>query len=515
MQAAFASRDHLSRLGFTLLPDNLNNDRLNPGNLLPVGLVKDNRPGKYNTEWAGLTCSACHTGQMNFQNTSYYVDGGVGLLDLEKVELDLLDALNDTLNNASKLGRFVDDVLGAEHLTQDRERLIEDLADFTADFNSRVERAKPSTDIVYGPGRTDAFTILINEAVCQILPIPTNCRPANSPTKYYQLWGIPSFDWLQSNSLTHQALGRNLGEVIGVHIDAEINADGSISSSADLPALHALEEWIKELKSPQDLWPFGELDQDRITLGETLYIKNCGGCHFLPDGDGRYPKNEDLPDFNKNTGRWDAEGTYVKTRNIPLELIGTDSKLIEGFAGRNANPGPLRPLIEAAGMDFGDQEEIPAGIIMAVIQRGIIQTFLAAAGLDLQAAIEMNDFRNPEVTPELSQLGGYKARPLDGIAYAAPYLHNNSVRTVMDLLKPAHERQAVFNTGTHDYDPVNLGYEDGGYFTFDTSIPGNHNTGHEFGPAKATYTPESDSLENDRLAIIEFLKTLKVTPTRK
>ena len=38
----------------------------------------------------------------------------------------------------------------------------------------------------------------------------------------------------------------------------------------------------------------------------------------------------------------------------------------------------------------------------------------------------------------------YRARPLDGVWATAPYLHNGSVPTLEDMLKPQAERPSKF-----------------------------------------------------------------------
>ena len=81
------------------------------------------------------------------------------------------------------------------------------------------------------------------------------------------------------------------------------------------------------------------------------------------------------------------------------------------------------------------------------------------------------------------------------------------------MLKPPAERPAVFYVGNRAYDPVHVGYknreadlseaERARSFRYDTSIPGNSNTGHNYpNPDRVVYT------DNDRLALIEFLKSL-------
>jgi hypothetical protein len=54
---------------------------------------------------------------------------------------------------------------------------------------------------------------------------------------------------------------------------------------------------------------------------------------------------------------------------------------------------------------------------------------------------------------------GYARMPLDGIWLRAPYLHNGSVPTLRDLLRPPRERPQAFLRGHDVYDPVNVGFE--------------------------------------------------------
>ena len=101
----------------------------------------------------------------------------------------------------------------------------------------------------------------------------------------------------------------------------------------------------------------------------------------------------------------------------------------------------------------------------------------------------------------------YPAKPLLGVWATAPYLHNGSVPTLWDLLSPVDQRPATFNVGQREYDPVKVGYVQENppnpkYAILDTSLDGNHRTGHEFGTA---LTPA------EKYDLIAFLKTLTVT----
>jgi len=103
------------------------------------------------------------------------------------------------------------------------------------------------------------------------------------------------------------------------------------------------------------------------------------------------------------------------------------------------------------------------------------------------------------------KLEGYDAVFLDGIWLRAPYLHNGSVPTLRDMLKPAAERPKLFWRGYNVYDPVNVGFVTTGPGAqregtrFDVNAKSGSNQGHEFG----TRLPSS---EKDTL--IEYLKTL-------
>ena len=100
---------------------------------------------------------------------------------------------------------------------------------------------------------------------------------------------------------------------------------------------------------------------------------------------------------------------------------------------------------------------------------------------------------------------GYSSMPLDGVWLRAPYLHNGSVPTLRDLLKPSEERPAVFWRGYDFYDYEAVGFVASGPgaeregFRFDTSARGNGRQGHDYG---TRLTPA------EKLDLIEYLKTL-------
>jgi len=111
------------------------------------------------------------------------------------------------------------------------------------------------------------------------------------------------------------------------------------------------------------------------------------------------------------------------------------------------------------------------------------------------------DFKNFRKT------NGYVAVAMDGLWMRAPYLHNGSVPSLEDLLKPASQRPKLFYRGYDVVHPRKLGFISLGPsarregFRFDTSKDGNSNQGHE-GAAYGTNLPQAD-----KRALVEYLKT--------
>ncbi|MEZ5043366.1 MAG: c-type cytochrome [Saprospiraceae bacterium] len=101
---------------------------------------------------------------------------------------------------------------------------------------------------------------------------------------------------------------------------------------------------------------------------------------------------------------------------------------------------------------------------------------------------------------------GYVAPPLDGVWATAPYFHNGSVPTLMDVLNSKSRPTYWSRNGeqsAYDYENVGWQYEikdnKKGKWTFDSKLPGFSNKGHDFG----------DAFTNaERKALIEYLKTL-------
>jgi hypothetical protein len=108
--------------------------------------------------------------------------------------------------------------------------------------------------------------------------------------------------------------------------------------------------------------------------------------------------------------------------------------------------------------------------------------------------VRMSIVRIPSVhrrgPAQIVQIAGpwVRTAPLTTLVASAPYLHNGSVPTLKALLDETDERPVTFTLGSGQ-----------GTFVFDTRLPGNRNTGHEFG---VHLGPQ------EKADLIEFLESL-------
>jgi hypothetical protein len=100
----------------------------------------------------------------------------------------------------------------------------------------------------------------------------------------------------------------------------------------------------------------------------------------------------------------------------------------------------------------------------------------------------------------------YEARVLLGIWAAAPYLHNGSVPTLVELLKPSAQRKSQFSVGRkYDIEDVGLAAAQGqpsetrSVTDCNDNHSGNSRCGHEYGTSLS---------DQDKKALLEYLKTL-------
>jgi hypothetical protein len=180
---------------------------------------------------------------------------------------------------------------------------------------------------------------------------------------------------------------------------------------------------------------------------------------------------------------------------VPLERIGTDPKAAMNFVQRRAYLGSATST------------QVSAAEGLKRVTTGVIQAWYEHNSIPEAQRREMDGYR----ANEWRAPAAYRARPLNGIWATAPYLHNGSVPTLYQMLLPAEQRDKSFFVGSRQFNPRDVGFETApfaGGFRFDTTIPSNSNSGHEFHNGQGRGIIGPALTEEQRRDLVEFLKTL-------
>lgn len=536
----FTTRANLESFGFVYPPPRSSVPTFEG---LPIGVVKDTDAATQK-EYVGLTCPACHTGQVDYAGKRMLVEAGQGSFDFEGFATGLAAAIDATERDPAKFDRFCGRLADATDCKAQLDEAQAKLAGLVARNHSAV---------LAGPGRLDAFGIILNElfaselAVQHPLPAdsPDTVRDLVAPVSYPAVWDAPRRYCVQTNCATHDPMTRNIGEVMGAFGSASLGPTGVVSS-ANAANLYKLERALATLGSPKwDPRVFGAIDAAKAARGEAVYAASCASCHARPDQFdpavlAADPTQADtlnanfVTEVNGGVSRY-----YDKVTEIPVQAVGTDPSFTVSHTSRfTTNPaiiavfdGAVRATVQrqlaAAGItDPAVIEAVfaqtKAGQLAAGIRRadgGVMQLYALGAILasTLQTSIAQavqadptidpvalaNQYTNFRIRPSVA-LTNYGARPLDGIAFTAPYGHNGAWPTLRDVLAEPSQRRTSFPVRTGAFDPVNVGLDVNascprGTFVFDTTIPGNGNGGHTYGTNLA---------ESDKDDLLEFLKTL-------
>ena len=313
------------------------------------------------------------------------------------------------------------------------------------------------TSPVPGPGRDDPWGIIRN------LLFYTETE-LTAPTSIPHLYYAREFGWYHADGNTNSVMQRNIAQAValGAFVDADTH------QSTLLPRrIWVLEDQMARLRSPA--WPedvFGALDREKAALGEELFHRKL----TVPDDPGSNMAGAPVACSDCHAAR--------QGKLFTLEAMGTDPNRARNFL----RPQGDEPFWVAIPQAVGEIESVAYEI----------------SGITPEEAKE-HEYADP---PEWRGTGKYIARQLDGVWSSAPYLHNGSVPTLYDLLLPPAERPSSFPLGQRDYDPERVGYTtqvDDPIFVYDTTANGSANTGHPFG---------TDLSENERWALVEYLKTL-------
>jgi len=497
-----AFRENAYMQGFGFIPDKPFDD-LNPDGL-PVGFARDDKfVDPYTGQpqvVLGLTCAACHTGEIFSNGKAIRIDAGPSMINLEKFTEALGLAITWTYYDPLRYRRFANRVLGPNHSHADSVRLRKDLKYYLDTAFTEVKANRHLFPTEEGYGRTDALARIGNFVFGTELNNKKNLVVGDGPVNFPPVWDASWLDWVQYNGSIQQPMGRNVGEALGVR--SRINLLGypgiQFQNTIRVDGLHEIEGLLGGSKPGEGVWSpkwpeevLGKIDRDKAAKGEALYKEMCSGCHRPPlnSEEGRKPQYW--------TNYTDSYGNqFFKVTMVDLDFIGTDPKQAQNFHDRKADSGPL------------DQGVLSAGDGLTYITQKVIKQAYARFGLSTDQIDEWNGHRQNTVRAPLQ----YKARPHNGVWATPPYLHNGSVPNLYELLSPVAERSKMFYLGSKEFDPVKLGLNTDALYgasQFDVSKPGNSNAGHEFNDGPKGHGIIGRKLTPDeRMQIIEFLKTM-------
>ncbi|WP_054773850.1 di-heme-cytochrome C peroxidase, partial [Methylogaea oryzae] len=520
--------DSLSRYGY--LPNPQSPD---PG--LPVGFTVAKENGE---KMLGMSCSACHTRQIEVSGTAYRIDGGPAITDMQNFLADLDASVNKVLNDEGAFADFAKAVLGPSAKQPDLDKLRAEVTAWFLRYDTIIKGSLP-TEYPWGPSRLDAVSMIFNRVSgLDIGPAPTymipeNIKRADAPVRYPFVWNASIQDKIQwpgfaSNGNRILGLSRNLGEVFGVFADFHpVKDDTRVlkinyvkNNTANFHGLNKLESLIKKIGPPK--WPW-KLDKALAAEGEKVFNKkdpaqgneSCADCHGIKKGAMRSLTHE--------------------TWATPILDVGTDSREVN-LLGSQVKTGVLEGM-----RIFPEREPLKAvdsafTVLGTVVTGAILQHYLPVelspeeqklrSKLDKLVSMFKSEVDKAE---DLGDLGGlddlkiafqmkeqpatsaapsypYESRVMQGIWAAAPYLHNGSVASLTELLTPSAQRQASFKVGpAYDPEKVGLAAEQTKFnFTLKTTDcndrnSGNSRCGHDYG------TSFSDA---EKKALLEYMKSM-------
>lgn len=546
--------ENLKRYG--LLPD--------PGRAdgLPVGLTVASNPFTFGMDFVGITCAACHVGELHHDGKAVRVDGAPNMFNLQLFYADAIDATMATATHPDKLWRALERlgrqdyqhygiaaplVRPATVLYSVADALLHvDRAKARFELLKVIEAAKAQPDHkTSGFGRLDAFDGTRNFLFTRLRKADASFKvdannmvnldapvkfpwlwshkaspPApveayrDKPQSFPRTWGFKDYDWIEWTSNTNTVMERNITETLGAGATVVLDPRSSSLFESSIPVrnMHDL-EWLAYYIDPPK-WPtelFGPINSGLEAKGKEIFKNECAGCHEYGDKQRTETGLIKLRGFRpKGVGSDETavgtDATAALRISCPVPEIGALPVAVRSYTAEDSQL--LKPCkgVEAGKAFLGNSF---ARTVEVAVNRVKNKAF-AAAGIDAAEQRPMEDLEQHGKIEWRDTLldtkppdGPYAARPLYGIWAAAPYLHNGSVPTLYDLLLPPDQRPPKFALGDREYDPVRLGFVVSTDCTpkdclVDTAQTGNGKGGHLYG---------ADLSPSDRMALLEYLKT--------
>ncbi len=464
---------YLSRLGF------ITGD-VTPYNQagLPVGFsvdynVENPKISKTRFNAIGLTCAACHTGQMRItsedgvRTTVVRYDGGPAMTDLSQLTTILALALIETYLDESKFERFSSRVSGITNTVENQQELkrklrhtlsnqvngilkpaeikasgshvknVHDMKDhsfkeYVKIIKNLVKGRKKET--AEGFTRLDALNRIGNSVFATDTGNYNNVAIINAPVSYPYIWNTSWFLWVQYDASIMGPMIRNSGEAMGVaaYVKLDEKASDNFKSSVKLNDLYWMETLLGGETPPTEnrkfgglqhpKWDetiFGAIDTEKHAKGAKLYADLCQGCHLPPMDSDKFwsQKYWTKPD--------DHNRSYLDLPIVDVYYINTDPEQAKVLKNRKVDTQGIgfntsiyledMKWFDESGVYYGAQKSYCKS---AKITDGKAESFAASLGAAVQ---EVNGYwytaHNTSKT-EQDKMNGYRKNCL-----RAPYAY--------------------------------------------------------------------------------------------
>ena len=509
---------HPERMG--LFPDVYNVS--NP----PIGITVSDNPNY--VPMMGINCAACHTTAIKYNNQFFYIDGGQGMLAINRLIRDMIFSMISTLACPSEFEEFYQNYKQRLNISE----YPSDFQDYQEILNysgySEIENCNPNNfdklDVAlseYQIEFKDKFDEISRDRIYtsldQAYPTQTSLD-SRTELALYMVKRIKFF--LDNASYGTEPENSNLPEN-GL---SRSNPWGSTKNLLSEKIFHkSKNDWLKEFGGPVNtphIWDY-KYQKLIFLAGNTnsMLERNLAQGIAL------------LTDFN-----WDTYETTISIKQ--LDKLSKISYKIEppiwnesilGYIDLDkAKKGKILYQENCLSCHKGEQSQQTGSIEFNYLSVGTDETYLdaqkesfygstlfdslavfvrqvkykAASREGIDSLAEFEEGRLP-VLWQGPRNNGFEAKPLYGIWATPPYLHNGSIPSIRDLLKKSEDRPKRFYIGNLEYDTNDLGYKQS-EVPFSTLVEidcvkckGNSNKGHEFGTSLS-------SIEKDQL--IEFLK---------
>jgi len=538
----FAARASLESYGFLYQDLGVRQAGLAPDVDFPIGMVKDTRGDgdlplakhaqELTKDFVGLTCAACHTGEVKYNGERFLVHGGPANLDFERFMADLTQAVTKTSNDPTGAGYFERMAArgAGEQAARDR------LAAAKARLEGLQARGQVPAGREAGPGRLDAMSHIMNEVFGDQFGDPNSIKPVAVPVNLPHVWNAARLECVQTNCLTNNPLTRNAGEVLGVFGDAETYLDASqrlrVRSTVKFKNLHDTEEALDWVESPKWSPKLPALPAD-LAAGQKAFATYCQSCHAQPylatfaaqwntTGENWDGRNENGQLAQGLAGHFEPEATGGKTRQVwrvtkwSLPVVGTDDQFANVHAARYTTDARATQILddkvrdivlatlkskesekmrslgayiaELEGRDRTHTAEVALAALfkaekfkqsttrnplrrkdsvmtlalLGAATASATDSYFLSAYPDLNiAAADREKFSFYRARPQaatLTEMAKYRARPLNGVAFTAPFGHNGAWPTLEAVLF-AEKRPASFWVGHGEFDPNAVGVD--------------------------------------------------------